>query len=294
MRSIATLMLVSVIAGCGPAATPPAAPTEVSEPPPAQPEISAISWSPVGEIRTFDAQNLWDAINGAAEGYLAYGFVELTIQEFRTEGIGASVEVYDQGTPLGAFGVFRRDRPAEWTPIAIGDEAVLTSPHHCAMLSGARYVQARALEGELDEAGCRGLFHGLLVDLPGPHGLPSELDLLPTADRVTGSEGFTKESYLGLGELKDCIHAEYQGANDARPFQIFVCIAAEGRDGAAFWSELETKWKPVPSAGSPALHHNVPYTGEVVTVRTDSGILGVAGAGDLDASLKLLESVKGD
>ena len=161
------------------------------------------------------------------------------------------------------------------------------------MLAGARYVQARALEGELDEAGCRGLFAGLLESLPGSHELPGELDLLPPTDRIPGSEGFTVESYLGLGELKHCVHAEYQGAR-ATPFKLFACIETEDRDGAAIWGELEAKWKPVPSAGSPALHRNVPYTGEVVAIRTGAGILGVAGAGDLDASLELLRNVRGD
>jgi hypothetical protein len=290
MRSAILLPLLIATTGCGSAPTPTALPVDS----PVAPELPATEWSPVGEPRTYDAGNLWDAINGAADGYIAYGFVRLTIQDHASDGARASVEIFDQGKPINAFGVFRRDRPPESIPIAAGAEALITPPHHCAMLVGAHYVQAHALEGALDEAGCRGLFASLLESLPGPRELPDELDLLPPADRIPGSEGFTVESYLGLGELKDCIHAEYRGANDATAFEIFACIETEGRDGAAIWNELEAKWQPVPSSGSPALHRNVPYTGEVVTIRTAAGILGVAGVSDLDTALKLLESVKSD
>ncbi|MBW2277425.1 MAG: hypothetical protein JRF63_08030 [Deltaproteobacteria bacterium] len=289
MRTATLLTLMLAVTGCG-SVPPPAAPQLDT---PIATELPNVAWSPIGEAQTYDPANLWDAINGAADGYLAYGFVRLTIQEYASEGIVASVEVYDQGTPLNAFGVYRRDRPPESTPIGAGAEALISSPHHCAMLAGAKYVQARALDGELDDAGCRGLFRGLLRSMPGSHDLPPELDLLPLGDRITGSEGFTKESYLGVTELKDCLHAEYRSKNDAT-YKLFAFIESKERDATAIWSDLETKWAPARDGNNQTLHRSVPYTGEVVAVRTEHGLFGVAGAGDLDTSLTLLERVVGD
>jgi len=290
MRIPTLLLLLLALTGCGPAATPPATPIE---PAVVEPQPPAIPWNPVGEVKTYDPSNLWDAINGAADGYLAYGFVRLTVQDYAGNGAKATVEVYDQGAPLNAFGVYRRDRPPESQPIAVGAEALISSPHHCAMLAGASYVQARALEGELDEASCRGLFSGLLATLPGPHDLPPELELLPTADRVAGSEGFTVASYLGVTELEDCLHAEYRAGGDAS-YKLFAFIETEGRNSAAIWSALEAKWDPVPATASPALRRTIPYTGEVVALRTPRGIIAVVGAGDLAASVELLESLVSD
>lgn len=284
MRATALLSIALAFAGCGPAATPASSPAE--------PDLPAIDWNPAGEARTFDAANLWDAIDGAADGYLAYGFVQLTIQDYATDGASASVEIYDQGSPLGAFGVYRRDRPPESIPIAAGVEALTSSPHHCAMLAGPHYVQVRALAGELSAASCAGLFQGLLESLPGDLGPPVELGLLPAADRVADSEGFTKTSYLGLAELNDCLHAEYRGTEGAT-HQLFAIVETTGRDADAIWDGLRAKWKPVPKQGIQALHRSVPYTGEVVLIRTGRGVFGVAGAGDLDAALEILEGVVG-
>jgi hypothetical protein len=280
MRRAAWLSLTLALAGCGPTAVP------------ATDEAPAIGWSPTGEPRTYDTENLWDAIDGAADGYLAYGFVQLTIRDYATDGASAAVEIYDQGSALGAFGVFRRDRLPDATPLAVGAEALISSPHHCAMLAGASYVQARALEGTLDEASCSGLFQGLLPDLPGPHGLPAELALLPADGRVAGSEGFTKQSYLGLTELGDCLHAEYRGAGEATHV-LFAMVESAGRDADAIWGGLGSKWQPVPGAEARALHRSVPYTGEVVVLRTARGVFGVAGTEDLDAGLEILEAAVG-
>lgn len=288
MRVVCLPVVAILLVGCGAVAPQPKPPVEAE----VEPQLPAIEWNPVGEQRTYDASNLWDAINGAADGYLAYGFVRLTIQDHTSDRARATLEIYDQGTPLNAFGVYRRDRPPDSTPIGVGAEALISPPHHCAMLAGANYVQARALEGELDEAGCRGLFATVLESLPGPHELPGELDLLPGTDRIPGSEGFTRESFLGVSDLRDCLHAEYRGT-DATVFQVFAFIEKEGRDSAKVWSELASSWKPAGDEADPVLHRSVPYTGEVVVIRTDAGITGVAGAGDLATSVKKLRLLVG-
>jgi hypothetical protein len=282
MRIAIAVPIALLLAGCGPAPDPPTTPA-------AQP-APAVGWNATGEARSYDATNLWDAINGAADGYLAYGFVGLTVQDYSTDGATVTVEIYDQGSALGAFGVYRRDRPPEPIPLAVGAEALITSPHHCAMLAGAHYVQARAIEGQLDEASCRGLFLGLLGTLPGPHDLPAELLLLPVADRVAGSEGFTKTSFLGLSELSNCLHAEYR-ASDGKTYQLFAFVESAGRDKDAIWSALEAQWKPVDKDGVQALHRSVPYKGEVVAIRAGTGIFGISAAGDLEASLATLAAL---
>ena len=87
MRAMAVLLAALAVAGCGPAQAPVIAPPDGQTAD--EPEAPAVTWTPVGEIRTYDAGNLWDAINGAADGYLAYGFVRLTIQDYAAEGVSA-------------------------------------------------------------------------------------------------------------------------------------------------------------------------------------------------------------
>ncbi len=65
-------------------------------------------WQPVGRVRTFDAGNLYEKINGEAEKFLKQGFVSLSYTVLRSseDGSELAIELYDQGSVGGSMGVF--------------------------------------------------------------------------------------------------------------------------------------------------------------------------------------------
>ncbi len=281
-RSPSALLPILFLASCGaqqPVASNQDAPRETAvqhEPPP--------PCAPRGEVQRFDPDNIWDAINGAADLYLEYGFRELAIQEYQCEDVRVSVETYDQGAPINAFGIYRRSRPPDAIEIRVGAEAAVAPPYHCMMFKQQRYFRAQALEGELSEPLCRGLLESIAKNTPGDEHLPEDLDRLPRIHRVDGSEGFTPKSYLGTEDLARCLHARYKGSDDLT-YEVFTIIEESNQT----WERLSAKWTNARASDAPALYRDIPYRGVVVVTRSRRGILGVVDAGDLPAATAVLQ-----
>ena len=81
-------------------------------------------------------------------------------------------------------------------------------------LTGLTKDEVRALfmlgiPASLDELGLsqelRTALRKLAAALPGSDGLPAAVQALPAKGRVAGSEGYARESYLGLSDMKNCI-----------------------------------------------------------------------------------------
>ena len=244
-------------------------------------------WLPQGEPATYDADGLWELINGAADTFLAYGFEEVTVQRYSQQDVTASIAVYDMGTPLDAFGIYRTEAPAEEAALPIGAEAVVSPPYQGLLLKDRYYVKVEAYEGEIDRATGETLLSAISAALPGDAGLPAEFAALPAAGMVPGSARYTRESLFGLSELEDCVHAGYIDESGAE-YQAFAVL-----DGTAdeVWAQLESEWQALELDGTPVRFREVPYSGLVGAFRSDRQIVGAAGAADEAQLLKRLRAI---
>lgn len=243
-------------------------------------------WTAVDKTQTYTRSNVFEAINGAAELYLAHGLEELRIVPMKQGEVEASVYVYKHDTALNAFGIFQRQRPPDAKPLAAGARAAFASAASCMSLDGGWYVEARAIAGDLTEASCATLLGGISRALPGAKGLPSELSLLPVKGRVNGSVRYTRESFLGTRDLTRCLHATYEKGDTT--YQAFVMLPREGSDVATTWTTLQARWKPAEHKGQAILTRSIPYQGTVVLTASKTHLRGIAGAKDLPTALELL------
>ena len=62
-----------------------------------------------------------------------------------------TVDYYDMGTTLNAFGVYVRERPDPCMEIPGATEALISPPYQALLLKGSRYVKVNVFEGELSE-----------------------------------------------------------------------------------------------------------------------------------------------
>lgn len=67
-------------------------------------------WTLDGAVESWTPANLYEKIDGAAEQYLRFGFVELQNVTLAKDGLFITVEVYDQGSFPGALGIFAAQR----------------------------------------------------------------------------------------------------------------------------------------------------------------------------------------
>ncbi len=238
---------------------------------------------------TFDRGGLFKAINGAADVFLEYGFERLDLRRFDCGAVTIEVSIYDQGTPLNAFGVFARERPATARSVT-GGPGLVAPPRQCLLRQGRHYVKIGAMRGALDAAACKPWLVALAEALPGSSDLPQAFAALPAADRLAGSAGYTPESYLGLSELGPAVHARYQ--RGGQQVEIFRLLPGPDRALDAIWQRLAERWKA--AAGTPpVLLREVPYRGLAGIVRTPDEALGAIGAGDRKATIDLLRGLAG-
>jgi hypothetical protein len=247
-------------------------------------------WTPQGEPATYDAAGLWELINGAADTFLSYGFEEVTVQNYGTGDVIASISVYDMGRPLNAFGIYRTEAPASEAALPIGTEAVVSPPYQCLLLKDRYYVKVEAYEGEIDEVTGESLVTAIADALPGEKGLPPEFAALPTTGMVPGSSQYTREALFGLAELNQCVHAAY--TDDAgNEYQAFVVLETAEVTAEDYWMKLASLWQETELEGDPVLWREVPYSGFVGVIRSNGGIIGVADAVDEAQLLARLETL---
>jgi hypothetical protein len=251
------------------------------------PEVSG--WTQAGDVLTYDADNLWEYINGAAELFVSYGVISCQTADLSSGDLTVTLDLYDMGTPLNAYGVFEREASGEAIDVAGAVAAVVSPPYQALLLKGSTYAKVNVFEGELSMEDGRALLEGLADALPGGSSIPSEFGLLPTTGKIAGTESYQAEDFLGLTELTDCVFAEYEGEGD-EPWEGFV-VLPDAADGV--WNALFSEWSSVERGGSMVLFREVPYRGFVGVARTDSGLFGVSGAESQDALLARLDAFTG-
>ena len=249
------------------------------------PEVDG--WTRAGDVLTYDADNLWEYINGAAELFVDYDVQTCRTTDLSSGDLTATVDLYDMGTPLNAFGVFNRESPDQGISLPGATAAVISPPYQALMLKGATYVKVNAIEGELTEESGRNLLAAIAAALPGQVDLPAELELLPARGKVPNTEGYQRRGFLGLAELTNCVYANY-AAEGEQTWQGFVVLPTAA---STIWEALEGEWRSIEHDDSTVLYREVPYLGLVGVTRTDAGLVGVSGATDEAEMLSRLSAL---
>ena len=237
-------------------------------------------WTQVGEVRVYDADNLWEYIDGAAELFVAYDVQTCKTAELRSGALVVALDLYDMREPLNAFGIFSRERTGERIAVPGATDAMVSAPYLALLVKGGTYAKVNVVEGELTEQSGHALLEALATALPGDTALPAEVDRLPRDGRVAGTEGFQREGYLGLTELTNCVYAQY--ADGGETWDGFVALSG--------WEGIAERWDAVEQAGEQVLYTEIPYRGFVGVKRTPQGILGVAGVADRQSLLARLDA----
>ena len=257
-----------------------------AQPEPVQVPVPA-GWTSVDEEYRFDRDSLWEYINGAADLFLSYGFRELVVLDLEQGDSALSVSVYDMGRPLDAYGVFERERPADGDPLAgAGALAVLQPPYRGLLLKDRFYVKVEVGGGDVSGDLLGRAMRDIAAALPGSDDLPPQLKSLPEQGRVPGTVAFAGRDFLGLADLRNCLHATYKQADEFE-YRLFVMTPSK-----AFLNGKSSKWtSEIRPDGSLFFWREIPYEGVVVLQGNEKQLLGVAGFADRETAAALLESL---
>lgn len=246
-------------------------------------------WKPASDVLSYNPDNLYEYINGAADQFIAYGFQELVSCDLSSQGLQVTIDIYDMGTRLNAFGMYKIERPRDQKALAIGTEAYISPPYQCLLLKDNYYVKVNIYEGEITNENGKPLLEALAEALPGEAGYPEELQNLPLVGKVPGSESYARQAFLGLSELTNCVYAIYKDGE--KEFKYFVIVSIGKKTNYSTWERLAKKWKKLDHEKVSVLTKKVPYMGLTGVVLTGKKIIGVTECADEAKVLKRLEAV---
>jgi len=196
--------------------------------PPAPDCSLAPGWTPRGEPRTHDKENLFEYMDGNAEGYIAYGFNLMNGITCRKGEVILNIDVYEMVDEEAAYGIFIANRDPRQPNRQLG-VAGQVLPRRATFVKGQMYVEISA-EPEADHTALLGEWAAALEKkVPGGTKLPSTLALFPEG----GSARYVPQSVLGLRFLKRGYTSEY---SDGRAFLVLEATP----DMAA---KLKERWK---------------------------------------------------
>ena len=173
------------------------------------PAASVKGWQLREHVRTYAPDDLYEYIDGNADLFRSYGFTDLAVGDYApAEAKGwVSVDVYNMGTPLQAFGIFGAERPPDVKPTPLGTQGY-ESNGLIAFWKGAYYVKVSLVESE-DKQGARRLARVAAGRIAAEEAMPVELRRLPSEGRIAGSERYVKRGALGQAFLRNTVSAQY-------------------------------------------------------------------------------------
>jgi len=202
---------------------------------------SAIMGWTIEEDRAFDAETIFEYIDGAGEVYRSYNMKSVFARRFRKEGSpGLVVDLFDMGTSEDAFGVFTHDLDGEEAGFGQG------STYKGGLLSfwKDRYFASVYAEEETPETkqALRGLAGKIDAAIEAVGGKPDLLSCLPAEGLDERSVRFfhnysvlnyhfflANENILGLDQGTDVVLGFY-GSGAARSA---ICVVRYPEPGKA-------------------------------------------------------------
>jgi hypothetical protein len=304
-RLVLGLATIALALGCRPASreAPSASPSAGSAAPGVTSLVPAAAfvegWTIAEGPLTFRPDTLYEYLDGGAPRYLDYGFREAVHVRYTLAGdprAAVTLDVYDMGSTLGAFGIYSSARPPGVEPRTWGAEGY-RSETVAAAWKGPVYVHVEADDERPALVGMtERLVAGVAERAPGDTTAPAILRPLPSEGRVPRSERYVARDLRGHAFLPGGVQATY--ALDGREAELYFSelkdaaaaeaavlrLRAHHAQGAAIVREVRT-------IGASGFRHEDPTWGNGIVVAAGRYVAGIQGDLPDEAQRRLLDNL---
>lgn len=228
----------------------------------------------------YKPDNLWDFINGAADNYLAYGFEDLNVAEYRKGKDVIKLEIYRHRDKNMGFGIYSSERSPSFSFIEIGAQGYMTGGS-VNFFKDCYYVKLRTYsKKEKVLKDVQALAERINSQLPGNESMPSLLARFPSEGKKTNQETYIHESVLGHSFLGKAFKAVYQTGSDEFAIYIIDGDSPEEVENTAH-RYMESTGTDVTDTGDTKLMINDGYNGTIFLAWQDKRLVIISGlAGD--------------
>ena len=224
-KALWSVAVFACVMSCGQEVPPARADLELEQLLPAPASLG--EWVIAEGPSPFTPDTLWEYLNGGAPRYQAYGFERMVHSRYQLGDDPLSsviADIYDMGSVLGAFGIYRSIRPSEAVVRTWGAEGY-RSGTVAAAWKGAVFVHAAADDERPELTETMELLVSQICDgVAGGVSPPTILQPLPQEGLVPHSERYVASDLLGHAALGGGVVATYE---------------IDGGRGELFFSELE-------------------------------------------------------
>lgn len=172
----------------------------------------------------FVPDNLWDFINGAADTYLALGFIDLHVAEYKKGKEVIKLEIYRHTDNTMAFGIYSSERSPSFRFMNLGSQGYIADGA-INFFKGNYYVKIRTYSKKVKTIqAAESLAVRIAGMLEGEAEMPALLLQFPSGGKKVNEETFINESVLGHNFLNKAFKAQYEVGSDN--FSVYILQSA--------------------------------------------------------------------
>jgi len=261
-------------------------------------------WAVSRAARAFTAENLWELIDGAADGYVNYGVQEVVTAEYTQAGTAAQavVEIYRMKDPLNAFGKYSEERNPEYQFLPVGNEGY-SGGASVNFWSGPYYVKVTTFtdKGDVGKELVK-LAQAIAGKVTSPGAEPPEVGFFPTENQVAHTAIYIPKDVLAQSYFTNGFEARYKaatppGAKESKLVIVALESPAAARDGLARYREAVSKGGKdihgLQAPGEGGFAGKDGFYGNLVAVRSGRHVAVALGVSSEDAGRKQLAGLIG-
>lgn len=234
-------------------------------------------WQQSGTNREYSPGNLFEYMDGNAEGYLLYGFVRMQGITCKSGTNTLVIDISEMEDPDLAYGMFVANADPNLTTTEMG-MAGQVQPRRASFSKGKYYVEIAASPDVDHTPSLQAFAGGIEQRLDGRSTPPDTLEWFPKENLI--SARLVPESVLGIRQLKRGFVAKYaQG-------QAFVVSEASVEAAVQTMNKLRARFADAAPAqvADEALAANTPYLKGICIFRKGRYVAGYANLPDPDAA----------
>ncbi len=228
---------------------------------------TAVFGGKAAEAAHFYLSDLYEYIDGGAEVFHGYGMRAMIHQEYRAGKTDLTVDIYDMGDPLNAFGIYSAERSPDYHFIRIGAEGYV-SDFVLNFLQGSYYVKLSAFsEGDKPEAMLQAVAESISRKIGSGRSMPQAF-AFPAHGLVERSEKYVVHAPLGHEFLAPAATALYRF--DGKDTTVIVSLASSTAGAAERAARLKDRFaqsgkaSPLPGLGRSAFQGTNSAEGEML------------------------------
>lgn len=181
----------------------------------------------ITEYPVYSPDNLWDFINGAADNYLALGFQDLHVAEYKKGKESIKLEIYRHENNTMAFGIYASERSSSYNFVNLGSQGYNVDGV-INFFKGNYYIKIKTYSTkEKTLHATESLAVRVAEMIPGESEMPSLLLRLPDEGKKVNEETYINESVLGYTFLNKAFRAVYQVGNDTFDLYLIKCSSPQ-------------------------------------------------------------------